>query len=56
MPEARVILLIGAEGPGLTLEAMRSADFQVGIPMAAEVDSLNVTVAAGIALAFLDGR
>lgn len=55
MTEARVILMLGAEGPGLTPEAMRAADFQVRIPMAAEVDSLNVTVAAGVALAFLDG-
>jgi tRNA G18 (ribose-2'-O)-methylase SpoU len=55
MPDARVMLLLGAEGPGLTPEVMRSADFQVRIPMAAEVDSLNVTVAAGIALAFLNG-
>jgi tRNA G18 (ribose-2'-O)-methylase SpoU len=55
LPDARLILLFGAEGPGLTPEAMRSADVQVRIPMAAEVDSLNVTVAAGIALAFLDG-
>jgi tRNA G18 (ribose-2'-O)-methylase SpoU len=54
-PGARVILLLGAEGPGLTPEAMRSADFQVRIPIAADVDSLNVTVAAGIALAFLNG-
>lgn len=54
--EARAILLLGAEGPGLTPEAMRTADHRVRIPMAADVDSLNVTVAAGIALAFLNGR
>jgi tRNA G18 (ribose-2'-O)-methylase SpoU len=54
--DARTILLLGAEGSGLTPEAMRTADHRVRIPMAADVDSLNVTVAAGIALAFLDGR
>ena len=54
-PDARTILLLGAEGPGLTPEALRAADCPIRIPMAADVDSLNVTVAAGIALAFLDG-
>jgi tRNA G18 (ribose-2'-O)-methylase SpoU len=54
-PDARVILLLGAEGSGLTAEALRTADHMIRIPMAPNVDSLNVTVTAGIALAFLDG-
>lgn len=49
----RVILILGAEGPGLTLEALRLADSRVRIPLAPGVDSLNVVVAAGIALASL---
>jgi tRNA G18 (ribose-2'-O)-methylase SpoU len=55
-PNRAVILMVGAEGSGLTPETMNIADHVVRIPMAADVDSLNVTVAAGIALAFLNGR
>ena len=47
---SRVVLLVGAEGAGLTDAALAAADDRVTIPMAATVDSLNVTVAAGIAL------
>jgi tRNA G18 (ribose-2'-O)-methylase SpoU len=46
----RVVLLVGAEGAGLTDEALAAADHRVRIPIAAGIDSLNVTVAAGIAL------
>jgi tRNA G18 (ribose-2'-O)-methylase SpoU len=50
---ARLALLFGAEGPGLSGAALRAADDLVRIPIAGDVDSLNVTVAAGIALASL---
>lgn len=43
-------LLLGAEGPGLAAESMAAADLRVRIPMDPRVDSLNVVVAAGIAL------
>ena len=46
----RLALLLGAEGPGLTAEALAAADTSVRIPMAAGVDSLNVATAAAIAL------
>ena len=46
--------MLGAEGSGLTPEALGTADVRVRIPIAAGVDSLNVVVAAGIALAALD--
>ena len=46
----RLALLLGTEGPGLSGEALRAADLRVTIPMAAGVDSLNVGVAAGIAM------
>lgn len=46
----RVALLFGAEGDGLSAEALRAATDRVRIPMRAGVDSLNVTVAAGIAM------
>lgn len=46
---AKVALLLGAEGPGLSPEALAAADALVGIPMARGVDSLNVATAAAIA-------
>jgi len=45
----RVALLLGAEGPGLTDEALAAADLRVRIPMASGVDSLNVATAAAVA-------
>lgn len=45
----RVALLLGAEGPGLSDEALAAADVRVAIPMADGVDSLNVATAAAIA-------
>lgn len=47
---ARIALLLGAEGDGLSPEAQALADVRVRIPIAARADSLNVAVAAGIAL------
>jgi tRNA G18 (ribose-2'-O)-methylase SpoU len=47
---ARIALLIGTEGPGLTRAAESEADVRVRIPIAPGVDSLNLAVAAGIAL------
>jgi tRNA G18 (ribose-2'-O)-methylase SpoU len=46
----RVALLLGAEGPGLTAEALAAAHQRVRIPMAPGVDSLNVATAAAIAI------
>lgn len=45
-----VAVLVGAEGPGLTDRALAAADRQASIPMAPGVDSLNVAVAAALAL------
>jgi tRNA G18 (ribose-2'-O)-methylase SpoU len=45
----RTALLLGAEGPGLTDEALAAADQRVRIPMASGVDSLNVATAGAIA-------
>jgi tRNA G18 (ribose-2'-O)-methylase SpoU len=52
----RLALLFGSEGAGLTSEAEGMADARVRIPIAAGVDSLNIVVAAGIALARLVAR
>ncbi|MBO8199851.1 TrmH family RNA methyltransferase [Streptomyces smyrnaeus] len=46
---ARVALMLGAEGDGLTARALRAADEWVRIPMAHGVDSLNVGAAAAVA-------
>ncbi|WP_206504981.1 TrmH family RNA methyltransferase [Streptomyces chrestomyceticus] len=45
----RAALLLGAEGDGLTPQALRAADTWVRIPMAHDVDSLNVGAAAAVA-------
>ncbi|MEU1986207.1 RNA methyltransferase [Nocardia sp. NPDC019395] len=45
----RVALLLGAEGPGLTEEAMAASDVRARIPMAPGTDSLNVATAAAMA-------
>ena len=49
----RLALLLGSEGVGLSSEALRLADLRVRIPVVEAVDSLNVFVAAGIALSRL---
>ncbi|MEY2423998.1 MAG: hypothetical protein QOI95_4065 [Acidimicrobiaceae bacterium] len=48
----RIAWLLGAEGPGLTHEALARADLRVSIPMANGVDSLNVGTAAAIAFRY----
>jgi tRNA G18 (ribose-2'-O)-methylase SpoU len=52
---ARVALMVGAEGPGLSPRAMCAAERRVRIPIAAGVDSLNVATAAAVALSALHG-
>jgi tRNA G18 (ribose-2'-O)-methylase SpoU len=48
-PLDRVAFLLGAEGPGLSPAALSFADHRVRIPVARDVDSLNVATAAAIA-------
>jgi tRNA G18 (ribose-2'-O)-methylase SpoU len=48
-----LILMLGAEGPGLSPDARAAATANVRIPIRTDVDSLNVVVAAGIALSVL---
>ena len=43
-------LVLGPESTGLTADELKSADQTVSIPMQGEVESLNVSVAAGILL------
>lgn len=49
-PPERVALVLGAEGDGLSRQAIASADSIVTIPMAGGVDSLNVAAASAVAL------
>lgn len=49
-PPGRTVLVVGGEGAGLRPLVRRTCDFEVGIPMAAGVESLNVSVAAAVAL------
>jgi TrmH family RNA methyltransferase len=49
-PPARLGLIVGNEGSGLSSEARQRADRLVALPIASTVESLNVAVAAGILL------
>ena len=47
---ARVALIAGAEGDGLSRAVLARADVRVRVPMAPGIDSINVTIATAIAL------
>ena len=49
-PPPRTILLLGAEGPGLSAAAIAACDRLVTIPMAPGADSLNVATAGAVML------
>jgi tRNA G18 (ribose-2'-O)-methylase SpoU len=49
-PHSKLALLVGSEGSGLTPEAMAAATLRIRIPTTPDVDSLNVTTAASIAM------
>jgi tRNA G18 (ribose-2'-O)-methylase SpoU len=49
----RLALLFGSEGTGLTEAALAFANLRVRIPIRPDVDSLNLAVAAGVALSWL---
>ncbi|MEZ5372842.1 MAG: RNA methyltransferase [Microthrixaceae bacterium] len=53
--DAKVALMVGAEGPGLTPASQQAADVRVRIPVSGAVDSLNVGAAAAVA-AYALGR
>ena len=52
---AKVALLFGSEGPGLSDGALKRADVRARIPMSAGVDSLNVAAAAAVTFYVLGG-
>jgi tRNA G18 (ribose-2'-O)-methylase SpoU len=49
----RVLLLVGSEGAGLSEATQAAADVRVTIPMTHRVDSLNVAVAASVAMSWI---
>jgi tRNA G18 (ribose-2'-O)-methylase SpoU len=49
-PGRRVALIVGTEGSGLRASTAKEADLRVRIPIASQVDSLNVATALAIAL------
>jgi 23S rRNA (guanosine2251-2'-O)-methyltransferase len=44
------VLVLGSEGEGLSQLVQKRCDHQVAIPTTGHIDSLNVSVAAGILL------
>ncbi|HET9886862.1 MAG TPA: RNA methyltransferase, partial [bacterium] len=48
--DGKIALLVGSEERGLPAEILRAVDVRVRIPMQGSVDSLNVSVTAGILL------
>ena len=53
---AKVALLFGSEGPGLSDGALKRSDVRARIPMSAGVDSLNVAAAAAVTFYVLGAR
>ncbi|HSP76255.1 MAG TPA: TrmH family RNA methyltransferase, partial [Cryobacterium sp.] len=51
----RLALLLGAEGEGLTPDALAASDTVVQIPMKHGIDSLNVAAASAVAMWALSG-
>jgi 23S rRNA (guanosine2251-2'-O)-methyltransferase len=51
-----LVLVVGAEGKGLSRLVAQTCDLTVRIPLASAVESLNASVATGIALAEVDRR
>ena len=51
-----IVVVVGSEGRGLSRLVGATCDFRVGIPMAAEMESLNASVAAAVTLAEIARR
>ena len=48
--KGRTALVLGSEGGGVSANLLRHSDAEIAIPTRGRVDSLNVSVAAGIIL------
>lgn len=55
-PKRPFVLVVGSEGQGVSDAIVQIADFQVMIPIHAEVESLNVGVASAILMYYLNQR
>jgi tRNA G18 (ribose-2'-O)-methylase SpoU len=53
---AKLILLVGNEGTGLSQALLEAADHRLRIPVAPDSDSLNVAAATAVLLYALTGR
>lgn len=51
-----LVVVVGSEGRGLSRLVGQTCDLRVGIPMSSEVESLNASVAAAVALAEVSRR
>ena len=49
MAEEKLAILLGTEGDGLSARTIAACDYTVRIPMAPQVDSLNVAAASAVA-------
>lgn len=52
----KLAIILGSEGPGLKEKTIEESDFTIKIPMAPEVDSLNVAAASALAFWELGNR
>jgi TrmH family RNA methyltransferase len=55
VPRSPWVLVLGNEQKGLSLEQTKACDVTVSLPMKGRVSSLNLSVAAGVLLYFLNG-
>lgn len=53
--EGRIAICLGQEGAGVSREVLSASHTTVSIPMKGNVESLNVSVAAGIVMAYAGG-
>ena len=56
LAEERLAIVLGTEGDGLAARTIAACDYTVRIPMAHEVDSLNVAAASAVAFWQLRAR
>jgi 23S rRNA (guanosine2251-2'-O)-methyltransferase len=56
LADGPLVLVVGAEGKGLSRLVAQTCDLTVRIPLVSEVESLNASVATGIALAAIARR
>ena len=49
-PPSKTVVLLGAEGRGISPLLLREADFHVNIPMLGKIEDLTVSLAASVLL------